>query len=220
MIDFKKYKCAIFDLDGTLLDSVWVWQKVDEDFLGRRNIAVTEEYIREIKSHDFLAGAKYTKEKYNLPESCEEIIDEWFSAVKNFYEHEIKLKPYAREYLDMVRAAGLELVIATSSDSALYLPCMKNNGIMDYFSDITESREAARGKKFPDVYILAAKKAGFKPSECIVYEDILSAIKAAKAGGFDVCGVYDEASSADWELIKEISDYSIESYENLLKNLY
>ena len=216
MLDLSNCRCIIFDLDGTILDSTEVWVKVDMDFLGRRGIPVTEEYMQEIKTHTFESGSVYTKEKYNLLESTEAIMKEWYDAALEAYRDKVILKPFAREFIEKMRSQGKKIVSATSSDKALFEPCLKRNGIYELFDAFTQTNEVKRGKKFPDVYIRAAEKAGCSQEECIVFEDVLSAVKGAKSGGFKVVGVYDKASASDWQKICEIADFHINTYKEML----
>ena len=207
---------VIFDLDGTILDSTQVWAKVDMDFLGRRGIPVSKEYMQEIKTHTFESGSVYTKEKYNLPESTEEIMKEWYDAACKAYTDKVVLKPYAKTFIEQMHNNGLKIVSATSSDRALFEPCLRRNGIYGFFDAFTQTNEVVRGKKFPDVYMKAAGKAGCSVNECIVFEDVLSAAQGAKSGGFTVVAVYDEASADDWPDICRIADYNIRSYSELI----
>lgn len=112
---------------------------------------------------------------------------------------------------------GLKIVSATSSDRALFEPCLRRNGIYGFFDAFTQTNEVMRGKKFPDVYIKAAGKAGYDIKDCIVFEDVLSAAMGAKSGGFTVVAVYDEASSDDWDLICDVADYNIKNYSELMR---
>ena len=112
----------------------------------------------------------------------------------------------------------LKIVSATSSDRALFEPCLRRNGIYGLFDAFTQTNEVPRGKKFPDVYMKAAGKAGCSVNECIVFEDVLSAAQGAKSGGFTVVAVYDEASADDWPDICRIADYNIRSYSELCDN--
>lgn len=216
MLDFSNCQCIIFDLDGTILDSTQVWAKVDMDFLGRRGIPVSKEYMQEIKTHTFESGSVYTKKKYNLPESTEEIMKEWYDAALEAYTDKVVLKPYAKDFIEQMHGKGVKIVSATSSDRALFEPCLKRNGIYDFFDEFTQTNEVERGKKFPDVYIKAAKKAGCSIDKCIVFEDVLSAAKGAKSGGFTVVAVYDEASADDWQDICQVTDYNIKNYSELM----
>ena len=100
MLNLSNYQCIIFDLDGTLLDSTQVWAKGDMDFLGKRGIPVTKEYMQEIKTHTFESGSIYTKQKYNLPESTDEIMKEWYEAALEAYTDKVILKPYVKEFIE------------------------------------------------------------------------------------------------------------------------
>jgi HAD superfamily hydrolase (TIGR01509 family) len=215
-LDLHKYKCAIFDLDGTLLDSTWVWHKIDVDFLGKRGIPITEDFLEDIKAHNFHTGSRYVIERFGLNEQPEDIEKEWFDMAIDEYTHHIGLKPNAKEFLEQVKAAGLKIAVATSSDSSLYEGCLRRNGIYEYFDNFTETREVLRGKGYPDVYERAAKKCDAKNHECIVFEDILVAVQGAKMGNFFTVGMFDQASAAHEQTIKEICDLYIRDYKEIM----
>ena len=140
--DFGRFRCAIFDLDGTLLNSTDVWAKVDIDFLGKRNIEVPEDFIRKIKTHNFATGSKYVIERFNLDEKPEDIAKEWFDMAVQAYADDIDLKPGAADFLENLRQKGYKICIATASDRELYEACLKRNKIFDYF-DNCQIRTAA-----------------------------------------------------------------------------
>ncbi len=214
-IDITKYKCCIFDLDGTLIDSTGVWHKVDIDFLEKRGIAIPDDFIEEIKIHTFESGAKYVVERFGLDENPKEIISEWFDMAVFAYDNEIKLKDGVKELLEFIKQQGLKIALATSSDRKLFEKCLKRNGIYDFFDSFTQTSEVARGKSFPDVYECAALKCGVKKEDCIVFEDVLAAVKGAKKGGFFTVAVQDKASAQDEVQIKEAADLYIKNYSEL-----
>ena len=207
---------AIFDLDGTLLDSMGVWRKIDEDFLGKRGFIVPDDYLVAITSKNFDAAAEYTKERFNLPESEEEIIKEWFDMAIEAYTNEVKLKAGVVDYLKQLKAEGIKIAAATSSDERLFRPCLTHCGIMEYFDAFTVTQEVKRGKGFPDVYQLAAEKLSLKSKQCVVYEDILKGVEGAKMDDFYVVGVEDIHSSYEKNEIMQLSDRYIVSFEELL----
>ena len=210
-------KGAIFDLDGTLLDSMWVWNKVDVDFLGSRGFAVPPDYQKAISAMGFRETAEYTIKRFGLNENPEDIIQEWNDMAEHTYHYEVEIKPCVKETLEALKAQGVRLGIATASYATLFQECLKRNGVYDYFAAFTETKEVPRGKGFPDVYIKAARKMGCLPEECVVFEDIHKGILAAKTGGFYTVGVYDEKSSDSWEEIRRDSDCAISGFGQLFE---
>ena len=199
-------KAYIFDLDGTLLDSMGVWEQIDVDFLSKRGLDVPEDYINEICSRSFPEAAKYTIERFNLPDSVDDLLNEWNAMAAYAYGHTVPLKPNALEYLTALKNQGAKLAIATSLPAALYEPALQNHGIMDLFDVVCSTDEVAYGKTRPDVFILTAQKLCVPPEMCIVFEDIVQAMQSAKQAGMTVYGVFDQSSSEQWETIKKTAD--------------
>lgn len=199
-------KSYIFDLDGTLLDSMKVWEQIDVDFLTKRGIEVPSDYINAICSRSFPEAAKYTIDRFGLSESTDALLREWNSMAIYAYGHTVSLKPYAKEYLYTLKRRGTNLGIATSLPAVLYEPALRNHGIMRLFDVICSTDEVGYGKTKPDVFLLAASKLGTDPKDCMVFEDILQAILSAKLAGMTVYGVYDESSKEHWTLIQQIAD--------------
>jgi len=205
----KAYKAYIFDLDGTLLDSMGVWAQVDADFLAKRGIAVPPDYMDAISSMTFHEAAAYTIKRFSLPDSDEDLMREWNDMAAYAYGHTVKMKPHAKEYLITLRERGAKLAVATSLSAELCAPVLRNNGIDNFFDAICRTDEAGHGKSHPDVFLLTARKIGVPPQDCLVFEDILAAVKSAKSANFSICAVYDKASESDWEQIKAEADYAI-----------
>jgi HAD superfamily hydrolase (TIGR01509 family) len=208
-------KAAIFDLDGTLVDSMWVWRKIDIEYLKNRNISLPEDLKSCIEHLSFLETAKYFKERFNIPESINEIMDEWTNMAFHEYENKVKLKPGVQTYLSLLKSLGIKIALATSNSKELLEITLKSNEIFEYFDVICRTDEVTRGKDFPDVYLLTAKKLGIHPGNCIVFEDILPAVIGAKAAGMKVVGVHDFYSEEDTCKIKEHADHYILRYEEL-----
>lgn len=214
--DFRQFQCAIFDLDGTLLDSTGVWAKIDVDFLAARGIAVPADFTEEIKNHNFQSGSAYVKERFGLPESPSAIAKEWFEMAVRAYSQEIQLKEHAAGFLAMLKKNGLRLAVATSSDRLLYEPCLKRNGVYHLFDSFTQTDEVARPKGHPDVYELAARRTGTAAGDCVVFEDLLKGVQGAVSGGFYTVGVFDAASWQEWDQIRAACDLYIENYGELM----
>lgn len=215
-INNKEIKGAIFDLDGTLLDSMAVWHDVDVQFFCRRNIEMPADYPDEIKNMHFPSAAEYTKARFSLPDSIQSIIDEWRSLCFDAYQNRIRLKDGAFEFLNILHKNGVKIAYATASEEQLCKTVLTSNRVIELFSAKAYVEEAGKSKAYPDVYRLACERMSLKPFECIVFEDILQGVQGAKKGGFTVCGVYDRCSESETEKIKRVSDLYITSFKELL----
>jgi HAD superfamily hydrolase (TIGR01509 family) len=205
---------AIFDLDGTLVDSMWVWERIDVDFLAKRGIEVPPDYFDAISALGFRETANYTIERFSLGESPDALMREWNDMAIDEYSHNIGLKPGAGEYLERLRAAGVRLAVATSSPPELSEPALVNNGIREFFDVVCTAGDVARGKEFPDIFLYAAERISTNPGRCLVFEDTLPAVKSAKRAGMSVWGVYDESSSDHWEEIKRTADGYLRNFRD------
>lgn len=204
-----EFEAAIFDLDGTLLDSMDIWEKIDIAFLQKRGLPVPPDYVAEICARSFEEAAQYTIDIFGLPETVSGMISEWNSMAVYEYAHNVKLLPYALDYLLRLKSEGIKLAVATGLPEELFLPCLKNNSILEIFDTLCSTDEVMYGKEFPDVFKLAAKRLVTAPERCIVFDDVLPAVKSAKQANMIVCGVYDKYSADHQEEIESIVDYYI-----------
>lgn len=179
-MDTVKIEGVIFDLDGTLLDSTWVWSQIDTDFLKKRGFEVPKDYSTAIMAMGFEEVAKYTIKRFLLQETKEDVMAEWDAMARDAYAHDVKLKKGVKELLLWLKKQDIKMAVATSNSASLFEPCLKNLGIYDWFHSFTETGDVKRGKEFPDVYLKAAEKMGVNPGNCFVFEDILPAVLGAK----------------------------------------
>ena len=212
----KNIEGAVFDLDGTLLDSSWVWEKVDEKFLDDRGFQVPDDYVDEISPLGAERAAVYTIERFGLNEDKDDIVREWIEMAKKEYATEVVCKPYAKEFLEELHKLNIKMAVATSSDRELFMKTLEREGILKYFQKIVTVDEVERGKGYPDIYEEAARRIKVNPHKCLVFEDILAGVTGASLGEFNVVAVFDEKSKHNWEKIKSISKYSINDYKELL----
>lgn len=212
------FTAAVFDLDGTLFDSMWFWSGLDAAFLKKRGIdEVPNDYLLAIAHLGALETAIYTKERFGLADSPEELMEEWHDEAVRFYTNDVQLKDGALAYLNMLRARGIKLGVATASSPELYMPALRRLGIAELFSAFADVNECARKKGFPDVYELACSRMGAAKEDTVVFEDICIAVCGAKDGGFRTVGVYDSASECDREKIIARADAFITNFADLIQ---
>ena len=214
MLDFDG---ADFDLDGTIADSHYVWKKVDSIFFGRRGLEIPKEYSKKIASMSFYEAAVFTKSEYGFKESLSEITEEWYSIAVDEYSFNVRPKKFAREYIEYIKKEGVKVSLCTASPNTLYEPFLRNNGMFSLFDSFVSGSEVKRGKEFPDIYLLAAKRLSVSPERCVVFEDILPAVKGAKSAGMRIFGVYDETSAEDTESIKAAADGFIYDFSEMIR---
>ena len=209
-------KGAIFDLDGTLVDSMWVWTQIDVDYLRMKGHSMPKNLRNEIVHLSFSQTAVYFKEKFNLDDSIEKISEDWHDMAFNHYSNNVKLKLGVKDFLNMLKSLKIKIALATSNSIPLLEACLKNNEIYDYFDSITTTDEVSTGKDCPDVYLLAANKLGIHPKDCLVFEDILPAVQGAKAANMKVIAVEDTECLDSKEDLLKYADKYIHSFEELL----
>lgn len=207
---------AIFDLDGTLFDSMWVWDQVDLDFLGKRGFEVPDDYTKAIAHMDAHRTARYTIDRFELNEDIDDIVNEWFEMAKDKYAHDVICKQGAYEYVEKLHNQGVKIAVATSSDKVLFEKTLERTGLNKFIDAVVMVKEVSKGKSHPDVYLEAARRLGTNPCDTVVYEDILAGILGAKKGGFKTAAVYEERSKEDEKEILKECDYYIDSFINLL----
>ncbi|WP_024614337.1 HAD family phosphatase [Clostridium sp. Ade.TY] len=213
---FNNIEAAIFDLDGTLIDSMWVWDQIDIDYLTSKNIPVPKNLNDEIGHLSFNQVALYFKERFKLEDSLDEIKNSWNDMANYHYSNTIKLKKGVKEFLDFLKESNIKIGLATSNSKQLLELVLKNNEIYDYFDAITITDEVSIGKHEPDVYLLAAQKLNVNPKNCIVFEDIVQAVKGAKKANMKVIAVEDERSLPEKEELTSLSDKFISDFLELI----
>lgn len=216
---FKDIKAAIFDMDGTIVDSMWVWESIDINYLNTNNLHLPPTLKTDIAHLSYNEVAVYFKNAFNLPYTIDEIKEHWNELAYKEYCTNVKLKPGVKKFMDLLKSMGIKIALATSNNRLLLEACLKSNGIYDYFDVITTTDEVANGKDCPDVYLLTAERLGIAPENCIVFEDILAAVKGAKLANMKVIGVYDDHAACQHDEMIKIADKFIKEYDELLKEI-
>ncbi|MCM1189072.1 MAG: HAD family phosphatase [bacterium] len=208
---------VIFDLDGSLVDSMWLWRAIDIEYLGRFGVPLPEDLQSKIEGMSFHETAVYFKEKFGIPDPLEQIKQDWNRMAWDKYANEVPLKPGVLGFLKECRKRGIRLGIATSNSRELAENVIGVHGLKGYFSCIMTGSDVERGKPAPDIYLAAAKELKTDPDRCLVFEDIVPGIRAGKNAGMKVCAVEDEYSGYDRERKIACADYYIEDYAELFK---
>lgn len=207
---------AIFDVDGTLLDSMNVWWKVLVDFFAENNAVLSDEEAMKYYDMTLDDSIPLMKKRLNLSVSVEEIEKEIKRRAAYAYAKEVPLKQGAGEYLKKLHSEGVKTAIATSGYEELCKTAFERLGVWKYIDACAFSSEVGVDKANPDVYLLAAERIGAEPCECIVYEDILKGIGGAAKGGFKTCAVYDDTNASETEALKQLADHYITGWTDLL----
>ena len=213
---FEGIKAVIFDLDGTVVDSMWMWEAIDIEYLARFGIALPPDLQKKISGMSFSETAVYFKETFGIPDSLEQIKADWNEMAMYKYCHEVPLKPGVLSFLQELKRRGIKTGIATSNSRELAMAVLDALELRPYFDEVHMSCEVKTGKPAPDIYLLVAEYLKEAPEHCLVFEDISEGIQAGKAAGMKVCGVEDAFSVMYREEKKELSDYYISDYDEIV----
>lgn len=214
-------KAIIFDMDGSLVDSMWIWKQIDIEYLSQYGYDSSDRAIAEFQANvegmSFRETAEFMQSHFNLSRSIEEMMDDWNKMAWEKYEKEVFLKPGAIEFLSECKIRGILLGIASSNSKELVDNVMKARELEDFFQVIITGSDGLPGKPAPDMYLEVAKKLGVDPVHCLVFEDIPKGIKAGKDAGMRVCAVEDLYSAHQRNEKKRLADYYIEDYHGIFK---
>ena len=209
-------KACIFDLDGTLLDSMLLWQEVDCKYLKRYGIEFDPSFSEEIKKMTFDESALYFIEKFHIPRTIEEIKQDWNEMIEIEYRDNIECKEGVYELLEYFKRNNIKMCIATSCNKKHALMALQRLEILEYFEFIMTCNDVGKNKEHPDIFLTCANQLGYKPEECFIVEDLHLAIKVAKKEGFKTIGVYDHLSAFEKKHIENLCDYYIYSFLELI----
>lgn len=213
-----KYKGVIFDLDGTLVDSMWMWHEIDIEYLGRFGIELPDKLQSEIEGMSFYETAVYFKDRFQIKDSLDKIMADWNQMAWDKYTYEVPLKSGVKEFLLFLKNNGVKTGIATSNSRELTEQILKVHNIEEFLDVIVTGSEVTNGKPAPDIYLEAARKLGVESKDCVAFEDIIPGIQAAKNAGMLVYCVDDAYSKEQWDDKVKLSDLAIYDYNEVLSN--
>ncbi len=210
-------KAVLFDLDGTLVDSMWMWKTIDIEYLARFGYDCPEDLQKSIEGMSFSETAVYFKNRFSIPDTLEQMKADWTQMSIDKYRYEVPLKPGAGEFLNELKKRGIRTGIATSNGREMVDAVLQSLQMEEYFDVVTTACEVAAGKPAPDIYLKVAETLGVAPEECLVCEDVPAGILAGKRAGMEVCAVEDDFSLGMAAEKKALADYYIKDYYELLK---
>ncbi|MEG1441032.1 MAG: HAD family phosphatase [Oscillospiraceae bacterium] len=213
MINFK---AAIFDLDGTLLNSMWIWERLLIDFLADLGYETPPEVLSKVTFMTLKQSSEYVRDEFNLGMTAKEICTMWTNMVYDFYAKKVIPKPGAEEYLKYLKENGIKIGIATACAKDLCEVALKNTGLLKYIDSITYADEVGRGKGSPEVYIESLRRLNETAENSMLYEDILTALRTGKSIGMSVTAVEDDCAKFERNELKNEADLYIKDFLELL----
>lgn len=208
---------AIFDVDGTILDSMGVWKNVTVDFITEYGFSVTDEELAPYTAMTLEESMPIIKQKYGISQSAEELKADFERRIRNAYFYDVREKEGAVEYIRLLKGLGIKIAIATSGYRALCEAAFRRLGLDTLIDAYALSSEVGVNKSNPDIYLLAAERIGVLPEECMVFEDLLAGIYGAKKAGMQTTAIYDFSNESETELLKKSADRYIGGWRELLK---
>lgn len=215
--DYNKTKAVIFDLDGTLIDSMHIWFRILPEFLTRHGFDVRDEILRRVSCMTLTQSSEYIAEEF--PKLCmtgHEIREEWLSIAYEDYSQRVKLKPGAKDFIYKLKEHGIKIAAATACAKNLAEVCLENNGIADIFDVIVYAEDVGCGKDSPMVYVETLKRLECRACDAVLFEDILVAVKTADSIGLRTIAVEEETAIADREEIKKSAYMYIKDFTEIL----
>ena len=207
---------AIFDVDGTLLDSMFIWDTIGETYLRSIGYQPKENLNETFKNMSLHQAARYYQTEYGVTQSIDEIMDGVNAMLERYYRFEVPLKPGVAELLERLRQNGVRLCIATATDRHLVEAALDRCGVLSCFGEIFTCNEVGHGKDEPDIFEAALRFLGTRREETLVFDDALYAVRTAKEAGFPVAAVYDGHEKAQ-DQIRMLADVYLEELTQLDK---
>lgn len=209
-------RATLFDMDGTLIDSMGIWGDIDVEFLGERGIEVPRDLQKGIEGMSFSETAQYFKSTFDLVETEEELKTIWNQMAYEKYRTVVPMKPGAAEFLGWLKEHGYATAVCTSNSRELIDMIVEHKGIAQWVDFVVTACEVNAGKPAPDIYLRAAKALEVEPAECVVFEDIPAGLLAGIRAGMTTCAVEDTYSEYCMEEKRQLADFVIHDFTDLL----
>lgn len=214
----KDKEAVLFDIDGTLIDSMGIWDEVDRIYLARYNIPVPEHLPETLSGLSIAQTAAYFREVLGVQETNEKMISDWNELAFEQYNRHILPKADALKFVQEIHDRHIPMAVGTSNTRALAETVMRRLGFAGYLSYMLTGEDIQFGKPDPFIYLEAARCVGARPENCIVFEDIPEGLTAGKRAGMKTCAIWDHFSSSKDDEKRKIADYYIHSFTDIFEN--
>ncbi len=202
---------VIFDLDGTILDSMGIWSEIGSKFIESLGLKPKDSLREDTRELSLLQSAEYMKKNYSLIESTDVIMDSINEMISEYYHDILQPKEGAQELLEYLKAKEIPLCVATATAAHLVEPALERINMRHYFDSVHSCVDIGKGKDDPEIFLIALKSLGTSLENTWVFEDALYAAKTAKDAGFIVVGVHDPSAEQHQNELKAFSNYYIEN---------
>ena len=211
---------AVFDMDGTLVDSMVYWQRLGREYLTAQGVPEgMDEVLERIKPMTRAESSALFIETFGLPGTPESVMAEMNAVMDGHYRSDIPLKPGAEVYLSALKAKGAKLCVATATPEPLARACLERRGVLEDFEFLLSCDAVGAGKDRPDVFLEAARRLGAAPAETAVFEDATFALQTAKDAGFYAVGVWDASGDKHWDAMTALADETVQDWKAAAEEL-
>lgn len=213
-------KGIIFDMDGTLLDSMGYWSRIGEYFLAYHKLPKDPEFTKKVSQMNVNQLREYVNERFGFHYDKESFYREYHKVMEPVYMTMVQPKPYVREFLKYLKERGIKTCIATATRHSTAEMVLRHLGLIEDILFMISCSDVGVEKSHPDIYLKSCEMLNLSVSDTVVFEDVPMCVKTAKKAGFKVVGVLDQyATREDNAMVEQLSDRSIVGYDELLPYL-
>ena len=214
----KKY--AIFDMDGTLVDSMGYWKNLWREYLAAKGVdTIPQDMMPRIIALNMTESAELFIKEFSLSGTPQSVAGEMNGLMGEHYKKDISLKPGIKDYLEGLKGRGVKMCVVSATAEYLVKECLSRCGIAGYFDFVLSCEDTGLGKHIPHIYHMAAKRLGAEPGDTAVYEDAFYAARTAKDAGYYLVGVQDAVAAGRWQAICDMSDEIVTDWRDALEGI-